>query len=240
MINISHNIREVTRYLDGVAREQAPFATAVAMTRVAKHVDAELVRTLESVFDSPTSYIVSSTFSTSAKKTDLNAIVGVRDQAMRGASPAHYVRESFTGANRGLKPFEAALQAIGALPKGMRAVPGSGLKLDRFGNPDRRQITEIIDSLRHRAAVVPGRGRNSTRTDYFVRNPGDGRRQLRHLAPGIWKRIERHTVVPMFLFVKEASYTKVIDLPGLAERVVKLRFNDEFATSLDHAIRTAR
>ncbi len=239
-LRITDNIKEVTRYLDGIAKEQAPFATAVAITRTAKHVDAELRATLGSVFDNPTSYIVRSTFSTSAKKTDLNATIGVRDQATRGASPAQYVRESFTGKSRGLKPYEVALQASGALPSGMRAVPGAGLKLDRFGNPDRKQITEILGALRRRIAVFSGRGKRVTRIAYFVRNPGDARPQARHLEPGVWRRIERDAVVPVFLFVKEAAYSKVIDLPAIAGRVVSIRFADEFGKALAGAVRTAR
>lgn len=239
-LNISSNIREVVRALDGVARDQVPFATAVAITRTAKLLDTELRSTLTSVFDNPTAYITRSTFSTSAKKNDLNATVGIRDQATRGASPAQYVRESFTGKSRGLKPYEVALQAAGALPQGMRAVPGVGLKLDRFGNPDRKQITEILGALRRRIAVFSGRGKRVTRIAYFIRNPGDMRPQARHLAPGVWRRIERDAVIPVFLFVKDASYSRVIDLPAIAGRVITTRFSDEFGKALANAVRTAR
>lgn len=240
LINVFHNIKEVERSLDRIARDQLPFASAVAITRTAKILDRELRRELTAELDNPTPYIEKATFSTSAKKQDLNATVGIRDQASRGASPAQYVREHFSGDNRGLKPYEVALQSIGALPKGMRAVPGAGIKLDRFGNPSRRDVQEVIGAVRRGISVFKGKGKRTVLTGYFVRLPQDRRPQARHLAPGIWRRIGMDAVIPVFLFIDEAGYRKRFDLTKLARMVIDRDFNAELAKAIDQAVRTAR
>lgn len=240
LVNISHNIKDVERQLGSIARDQLPFATALAITRTAKILDRELRGQLTTDLDNPTPYIARATFSTSARKDSLEATIGVRDQASRGASPAQYVQEHFSGAARGLKPYEAALQSIGALPRGMRAVPGAGIKLDRFGNPNRRDVQEVIGAVRRGISVFKGKGKRTVLTGYFVRMPQDGRPQARHLAPGIWRRIGMDAVVPVFLFVDQADYRKRFDLPKLARSVIDREFDRELARAVDQAVRTAK
>lgn len=240
MLSVRDNIREVQRQLSDIARDQIPFASALAITRTAKILDRELRGELTAELDNPTPYITKATFSTSAKKQDLNATVGIRDQASRGASPAQYVQEHFSGDNRGLKPYEVALQSISALPKGMRAVPGSGIKLDRFGNPNRRDVQEVLGAVRRGIAVFKGKGKRTVLTGYFLRLPQDRRPQARHLEPGIWRRIGRDAVIPVFLFIDEAGYRKRFDLPKLARTVIDRDFNRELAKAIDQAVRTAR
>mgnify|MGYP001035941654 CR=1 FL=1 len=240
LIDVSHNIKDVERELNRVARDQLPFASAVAITRTAKILDRELSGQLSAELDNPTPYIARATFSTSARKDRLEATIGVRDQASRGASPAQYVQEHFSGDARGMKPYELALQSIGALPRGMRAVPGTGIKLDRFGNPNRRDVQEVIGAMRRGISVFKGKGKRTVLTGYFVRMPQDGRPQARHLAPGIWRRIGMDAVVPVFLFVEQADYRKRFDLPKLARTVIDREFGRELAKSLDQAVRTAR
>lgn len=243
IINISHNIRDVQRQLSSIAREQIPFATAVAITRTARLVERSLGDELRSNLDNPSPYITRGTFSTAAKKQDPNAIVGVRDQASRGASPAHYVQEHFTGGARGLKPFEVALQSIGALPLGMRAVPAEGMRRDRLGNPAARDVTELVGALRRGISVFKKKGKSTVVASWFVRLPGDTRRRAMHIEPGIWRRVGpagRDGLVPVFLFVEEARYSKRFDLRTIATKVVDRAFENEMAKALDQALRTAR
>lgn len=240
MLTVADNIKDVQRQLDRLSREQMPFASAVAITRTAKAVERALGAELRENLENPTPYITRSTFSTSAKKQDLNATIGVRDQASRGASPAQYVQEHFTGSARGMKPYEVALQSIGALPKGMRAVPGAGIKRDRFGNPSAKDVQELIGALRRGVSVFKGRGKRTLLTGWFVRMPGDPRRQVQHIEPGIWRRINREAIIPAFLFIDEATYTKRFDLRKTARTVIDQVFEAELSKALDQAVRTAR
>ncbi len=243
MLSVRDNIKEVERQLSSIARDQLPFATAVALTRTAKVVERSLAAELKEQLENPTPYITRGTFSTSAKKQDLNATIGVRDEASRGASPAQYIQEHFTGTARGMKPYEVALQSIGALPRGMRAVPGQGIKRDRFGNPSAKDVLELIGALRRSVGVFKGKGKRTVLASWFVRLPGDSRRKVQHIEPGIWRRVGplgRDGLIPAFLFIDEAKYTKQFDLRRTATKTVGLVFADELRRALDQAVRTAR
>jgi len=235
----AHNIPQVQRELGWIARDQVPFATAVAMTRSGKAIERTLRESLASVFDKPTPYITRGTFSTSAKKDKLTITIGMRDQSTRGASPALYVREHFTGRARGLKPFERALEANGLLPSGWRAMPGEGMKLDRFGNPDRNMVREVIGAARSGLSVYSKR-KNPMAVGYFVVPPDSPARNTRHLVAGLYRRLGRDGVIPVFVYVKQANYQQVLDLPKLAIDKFNQVFPTEFAIALDRAIRTRR
>lgn len=238
-INVKDNLADVTRDLTRAAREQLPFATALTLTRTAKALERELQTALTRVFDNPTPFIARGTFATAANKRELAATVGMRDTARAGgASPAQYVKEFFSGGARNMKPFERALRRIGALPAGYKAIPGRDLKTDRYGNPDRRLLAEIIGALSSKTSIHSGRGKRAALVGYFVVLPGASGRAAHFKQPGILRRIQRgaqRSVQSMFVFETTARYRKRLDLESLAQRVV----NRDFATLFDAALTQA-
>jgi hypothetical protein len=233
-INVKADVKEATRWLNDIQRKQVPFATAKALTSTAKLVQAELKREMLAEFDNPSAFTKNSTYSTSATKVTLQAEAGIKDRGMR-VTPAKLLKEHFTGGLRGGKPMERALIAMGALPSGWRAVPGQGMTLDGFGNPKRNQVREILGSLRSKASVYQGRGKKMALVGYFLVPIGSDS----NLTPGIYWR-SGSSIKPMFIFVKQATYRKVIDLPGIASKVVAKSFNAQFRAALDTALATAR
>lgn len=238
----TRDIERAMRRLDDQARKHIPFATALALTRTGQALKKDLGQHLAKTFDNPSRYITAGTFSTSATKSNLSVTVGMRDQAPRGASPAQYVQESFAGGARGMKPYELAMQSIGALPPGMRAVPAAGIKLDRSGGPNRAQLAEIFGALKRGTRVFAGRGKRASEQGYFIVTP-QRNAKTQHLEPGLYRRIKRgrdSNVVPVFLFVAEATYRKVINLPDLAQKTVSREFSNQFNAALNRATETAR
>jgi hypothetical protein len=233
-ISVQADIKAATRWLDDVQRKQIPFATAKALTETAKLVQADLKREMLAEFDNPSPYTKNSTFYTSATKATLQAVVGIKDKGMRVA-PAKLLKEHFTGGLRGGKPMERAMMALGALPSGWRVVPGQGLKLDTYGNPNRNQVREILGSLKNKTSIYKGRGKKMALVGYFMIPIGTDSR----LTPGIYWRQGR-TIKPMFVFIKQAGYRKVIDLPAIGTRVVNKTFGPLFNTALERALATAR
>jgi hypothetical protein len=238
-IDVSDNIREVTRGLDDLARRQVPFATAQALTDTAKGVQAALQKEIKSVFDRPTPWIQRSPVIERATKSSLTATVGIRDKGER-ATPAKYLKEHFTGGARGNKPMEVAMRSMGILAPGWLVVPSEdGVKKDVFGNVSPATVKRIIRELQG------GRKRQDKGAAYrlFIVRPGQSSRRDRHLAPGIWSvaRVGDQSVIkPVFFFVARATYRKVIDLPRIAEEVVKRDFAGNFKAALDGALRTSR
>lgn len=238
-IDVSDNIREVTRGLDDLARRQVPFATAQALTFTARSAAADLKREIGSVFDNPTSFISNSPFAAPATKAKLEATVGIRDKGGRVA-PAQYLKEHFSAGPRGNKPMEKAMRAAGYLPAGWLAVPSDdGVKKDAFGNVSRATVARILGALKQGATAR--QGTNAFRL--FVVPPGDKRKATRHLAPGIWSanRIGEETALkPVFLFVQSARYTKVLDLHKTVGATVAREFERQFRVALQSALRSAR
>jgi hypothetical protein len=242
VINISDNLREVTADLTRLERDQAPFATAVAMTRTVKAIEADLRKDLVSTFDKPTPWVAKGTFATSATKRELTAEVGMRDKGGK-STPALYMREHFSGRERGAKPFERVFHRIGFLPDGYRAIPGNGMKLDGFGNPNRRQLSELIKQLQSGWRVFQGKGKRQSLVGYFVVTPERKDKRTEHLIPGIWRRIQKgkdSAVIPVFVFVPKADYGKVIDIEKIAHETIRRVFAQEFSKAIERAMRTAK
>ena len=120
--------------------------------------------------------------------------------------------------------------------------------------PDHRQNTTATvgdggDGLARRWLVTFPNGEVQRKYQWPV---GVGRvlddPRTRHLIPGIWRRRETYATgsyndrpaTPVFIFVRQADYTKRIDLPKLAREVVEREFSARFAVALESAIRSAR
>jgi hypothetical protein len=234
MITIKVDTGGAERWLSDLQKKQLPFATAKALTATAKLVESDLKREMLGEFDNPSPYTKNSTFSTSATKTNLSAVIGLKDKGQRVA-PATLLKEHFTGGMRGGKPMERTMMALGVLPVGWRVVPGQGLKLDSYGNPNRNQVREILGSLRNKTSIYKGKGKRMALVGYFLIPIGTDS----SMTPGIYLRQGR-AIKPMFIFVRQAGYRKVIDLPGIASKVVAKSFNAQFAAELQRALATAR
>ncbi|NBQ13026.1 MAG: hypothetical protein EBU31_00080 [Proteobacteria bacterium] len=78
----------------------------------------------------------------------LEATVDLKNESTNKGTPAiNFLGPNVDGRPRGLKRFELALQASGAMPKGMFAVPTDEAKLDQYGNVSRGQIQQILSQV---------------------------------------------------------------------------------------------
>lgn len=230
-------LEELKRSLGDMGRKQVPFAAAVAITRTAKAVEARIQRDMAGAFKPVSPYVTRATFATSATKASLTAAVGLKDKKPAGGTaPALLLKEHFTGGLRGNKPFEKAIAALGVMPAGYRAIPGRGIKLDAYGNPSRKEIGEMLGSLRSRMQVWKGRGKRTELVGYFIVPVGAQSR----LSPGIYKRVARGAIKAMFLFVPHAAYRKVMDMERSAREVVAREFQPNFDKAFADAMSTAR
>lgn len=230
--------------------KQVMFATRVALTRTAKlAADAE-VHEMRDVFRNPTPYTLSSVFVQPATSTRLSATVKLKDDATKATPASKFLAAQVSGGQRARKRFERALEAVGAMPAGFRAVPGKAAKLDSYGNMSRGQIIQILAFFRafpemgYKANMTDkGRGRLARGTKkvqgfaYFVGRPGD------RLPLGIYQRVSfaRGTAIkPVLIFVRSTMYEAIFDFEYVAEQVVNAEFSNEFAKAYVEAERTAR
>lgn len=247
-IDLRSNAAEIASRFRDMARKQTNFAVARALSRTAVAVKEAQIREMRDVFDRPTRYTLNSVYVKSATTQDLTARVWLKDDTSKGTPANKFLGPQIAGGQRGLKRFEKALRSKGYLPSGMIAVPGSGAKLDAYGNMDRGQIVQMLSYLNafgqqgYRANMNTKQRksfRNRKSSAYFVGRPADGKLPL-----GVWQRISTsnvNVIKPILLFVNAPHYeSNRFDFFYVAEITVKKTFASELKAALVHAWATAR
>jgi hypothetical protein len=241
----------------GRAERQTKRAAAIALNNTAFKAKAEIEKNMLTVFDRPTRYTMRATFverasasgSTQGYATgELRAAVKFKDAELsnRAVPPVNYLIHQVEGGTRQQKRFEVALQRIGILPQGWRAVPGEGAEIDQNGNMKPSQIIQILSyfqafgetgyransTAKTRARLRKGGKRRYGRA-YFAAIPG--RQRTLHLQPGIYLRQYGGLGVslrPVLIFVRAVRYAPRLDFYGIARRT----FDKHIANELDRAV----
>lgn len=232
------------------APRQIAYATALALTKTAKMVEEKQKREMRDVFDRPTPYTLSSTYTKSAAKDNLVAEVGLKNYASKATPAVKFLQPQVRGGSRRMKRFEKALQSVGAMPAGFRAVPGAAAQRDKFGNIKPSQIVQILSwfkafpdagykanmSDKRRASLQKG---SKTRQGfaYFAGRPGN------RLPDGIWQRFafaKGSAIKPVIIFVRNANYKAIYDFDYVSRKVADRELPDQINAAVAEALRTAR
>lgn len=235
--------------LDDFTQDQAPFALALTLTRLAIESKKMEEHEMLDVFDRPTPFAIRGVRYKMAKKDDLEASVYLDDFAGKGTPAEKFLAPQVFGGGRNLKRFELALRAKGVLPSNMFVVPGAAAKLDAYGNMERSQIVQILSYFAafgeqgYRANITQARKEKLARGTkkrvgfaYFVGRPGG--RPL-----GVWQRVHLahgSAVKPILIFVERARHEAIFDFEFVAETTVEKNAELFFEESLRDAILSAR
>ena len=240
-IKIDIDISKMVATLDG-AREQVPFATALALTKTAQNVKAALVDEMRSVFKAPTSFTLRSLQVTRAEKAKLLASVGLRG-ADTGKGAIRWLAPEVFGGERS-HAIEALLQPLGLPPKGLWAVPGAAAKKSPGGGIDIGWFRSVVSD-------IASQGITQSRGILTRRMRGTGRKSMGllqyaillerkgRLLPGIYGKRGRG-IYPFVMFVVAPKYRGKFNFYGVAQRVARASFPYEFRTALKRALATAR
>lgn len=245
------DIREATRHLDNVQREQIPFATSVALNNAAAKSLPDMSREVRDSFDRPTPWIQKSARYTKATKAKPSITFGYDVFGNKqGVTAGKVLSAEVHGGERRLKRFEVALQRRGFLPSGMFAVPGEAAAdlgmIDSYGNMKGSAIVQIMSKLGafqemgFTANATNGKRKRKAGRDnvYWVGKPG------RNTPLGVWlideKSSGRGRLRPVLVFVKSARYEKRYDFHNAAAMYLRKHFDTEFASALQLALATAR
>lgn len=210
-IKVEFDTRGVTRWLDDVQKRQIPFASALALTRLAEAAKAEMPQTLERILEAPKPFTTKSgVFVQRATKTSLASVVGFKDRQ------AAYLAPLLDGGRRKLKPAEQRFM-------GRPFVPGPGVRLDRYGNVPKALLVRILKAVQAKAPLSDGRVVFMLPSGVFAR-----RRQSQRIEP------------LLFFADTQPTYKKMIDLAEIVGDVVQRRGQQEFSRALSQALRSAR
>ncbi|WP_262048655.1 hypothetical protein [Bradyrhizobium sp. Bra78] len=208
---------DVIRALGNLRDNDAPIVTAYALTKTGQDIKAAEIDSMKSVFDRPTKFTLNALYLKPATKTDLVAEVYFKDGF--GSLPAwRYLGPQVEGGARVHKSHELRLIRAGLMQAEEFAVPGSGIKLDGFGNVPGSTITRILSQLgaaeqkagyqANATGSKRSRAKKKKAGTYFVLRPGAGGRADRNVAPGIYFRDGARGMVPAIMFVRAPRYQK--------------------------------
>jgi hypothetical protein len=246
VITVKGDVKAVERFLTRLEREQVPFASALALTRTAQHIQKKTIpAVLPRVFDRPTPFTRRGFYVIPAKKKDPSpeAIVQIKDGVTRqpgrggkiGTPAFNYLKPQIAGGRRRHKGHERKLQRLGILGRDEYTVPGENMRMNRYGNLTGATYAKILADVQGNVGISEGFGQATTKRGkkrYFY-DP--------NLRPrGIYLRTSRRRLIVALLFVKETAYPTRFDFEGISARVARKRFLVEFRKALSYALRTRR
>ena len=121
-ISIRSNIKEIQKKLSALAYKQLPFATASALTSMAKLVKDDEVKNLQSTLKNPSPFTLGSVRITGAKKNSLTATVFVMDKAAEYLNPYEVGGVHKLNSKALLNPKDIGLNQYGQLSRGALAI----------------------------------------------------------------------------------------------------------------------
>jgi hypothetical protein len=251
----------------GNTEKQVHAATMIALTKTAKHAQKAMYDEFRQQFDRPTPTVMKSLFVDPAKKDTLAARMYLKDRALGGKntrSMSEILAHHFVGGGRQHKQLEDVLRSYGYLDAGDMIVPGAAAKMDRYGNMNRGQITQILSQIglvRGGFDSSPTSSRRSKRNVaragviFWSGGPMSSRRKLVDKASGIaygttgtgatnlpkgaWMRAGR-SVKPLWIVVKGTSYRRRFDFMRTGQAAVDRHFGNEFEAALRYVKATER
>jgi hypothetical protein len=208
---------ELLSRLNDVARNQAPFAIAKAMTATVRQAKAAEEAHIVATFDKPTPFTQRAVAFSGATKRNLQASVFVKDVQ------AKYLEAEAEGGRRKFKSFEEQFADGGQT---RAALPGRGVTLNQYGNITKAKIKAIA-----RDVNTSGKAKR-----FF-----SGKPKGHALPPGIYTRTNNNKqITPLLVFATEAVYQKRFKFTEIGTATISAQFEANMVAAWAEAVRTAR
>lgn len=217
-LDIKSELPKAIRWTDAMTK-QLPFAISQALNSTGFDIRSSLKGATRQYFNQPTPFIQNGWRVDKSNKRNL--VVTVLPEAKREP----YLRANITGGRRGTKPFEAKFlgDASSAIPSGSKLIPAA-IRRNSAGNVSLSALKRITQQI-----GSPGRG------GVFVGTPaGTGR------PPGVYQRMARNRLKPLFIAVPSASYRPIFPINDIGTKVAERRFGIYLRSSLEKALASAR
>lgn len=248
-ISVQSEFDQLARFLTDVQKRQLPFATALALTDVAKGTQTDLQAEMAKVFDRPVPYTLRGVYAMPATKARPTAGVFFRDFAGKGVPAGRYLKPQIQGGGRAMKSTERKVNKLYGLG-GLYLVPGRSMPKDAYGNPNPGLRNAIMSQI---GAYAPKEGSTRKRKTkhgdkrFVLVRPGSNEAANRgnrvSLKPGIYQVFGaglHERVKPMYLISKQPQYQKRFDFFGVANRSMRDRARPAFHKALARAFATAK
>jgi len=221
-ISIRSNIKEIQKKLSAFADKQVPFATAQALTAVAKKVAADESANIAKTFEHPSPFTVKSVRVQAARSDRLYARVFVMDKAARYLQPYEVGGTHVLSSKALLNPKDIQLNQYGQLRRG--ALAALKARSDIFIGPVKTN-KGIVNGVWQRVAAIAKIERRKA-GKIIVSQTKRGLNQTGRLKL-------------LIRFGDALSVNKRLHYADVAKRTVDANLNREFGRALGKAIATA-
>lgn len=253
-------LEKVQKQLQKLGQTGLKAAAAKALNDVAFKARKAMQDEMQSVFQSPTPYILRSVQVEKATPESLTATVAPTYMGGKGVDPQKILLAEVEGGPRRDKRSEKLLRSAGILPAGYQTAiprehfPGSDDGRGNLRGPFMVQLISYFQAFGEqgyranmtdkRKSKLANRGvsANGYKTiNGFVYFVAYGRLRsgpTSHLAPGIWAKSGIHgsNVKPVLMFVRSPSYAPRLSLEKIIQ---KNQLQAEFEKRMRYQIRTA-
>lgn len=233
-IDVRVDLKNAERYLQGLRKDQVPFATAYALTQTAKDAQSNIIKEMQRAFDRPKPYTLNGTYVKPATKRNLVALVKLKDgylgdageQSKKG-TPDKYLAAQVKGGARRPTGFERLLISQGMMPPGYYAVPTNFAPKDAFGNVPSGFYTRVMSQLeigdefqrKSRTKTRSSKPRNTTKASSPLEQAKRREaRERRKAAQQLKPKVARRPRLPIFNVYPNRERNKHLK-PGIYERV---------------------
>lgn len=227
-VNIKADLRPLHRAFLDIGHKQVPFATALALTRIAKAVQADEIGEIDRTFEKATKFTENAFAVQPAKKTAPIAVVFAKDIQEQYLEPYVVGGNRSLGTKKGmLVPIGAATNAFGNLSRGqlarLKAKPNVFVGSITF-----RKTGRTVSGVWQRGSTPRG-ARRKGNGEYGTK--GNSQNQV----GGV-----RSTLKLLIEFADTTPVKKRLDFEGRARATIRRVARREFEAALSQALATAR
>lgn len=226
----------------GELKKQLPFAISKALNEVAIMVKEAERKEMEDVFENPTPYTLNSIYFKKATKHKLEAHIFIKNEASKGTPPVKYLEPQIFGGIRSAKSSEKQLREKRLMDDNQYWAPGSGARLNNYGNIAPGQIVQILSALKAFREVGYTANLNNRRMkskNPLANNLFAQKKMGKALYPGIYKRT-RTGVIPLLIFIENPNYKKQFNFYKIGSDVYDKNFEKKFNDAIQYALATSK
>jgi len=247
------DVNPLIKRLDAIKAVQVPFATSLALNRIAKGAKKAQQDGMRKSFNNPVPYTINSIYIKSSNKNNLNAEVGIKEFAGKGNAARDYLFPQIAGGSAYATRFQKSLRAKGILAPGEYAVPTQSdfLRRNQYGNVTPGEYTKALFDLqafRDSSAFAYRKNANLKRTKpqrFFARTTAQYNSRGGNFYPGIYftnkvKSARLNKESAAFWFQSTPSFKGKYDFTGIGSKYALDNWNKEFGQALAQAIASAK
>ena len=229
-IQLTADIKKLTRDLRGIQRKQIPVALKNALNDTAFDARKAIMLAMPTYLDRPRNTTVKSVQVEKSKKTNLVAKVGFPGKGFGRTrwkeTPAEIMGRQIAGGIR--RPVRKAL-----------AVPTRNFKTNKYGNIVRNKINTLLANTDKYFSGVP-KGRTASAAGIWERIPPN--KTKRKKGSRLRKKGAKQQTIRMVIAWEPSAHYRSGRFPlfRIVEKTVRQQFADRFRTALRNALATAR